>query len=280
MEPHAFFGDSTQLLYLRSRMYAPLTGRFTTKDSWQGDYNEPLSFNRWSYVIANPVNFTDPSGHCSGDRYDPNNPDIKCWKLIDALENTYDNVSILDQETWTYEELYLLRYSIEGHAFSKDILSAKELNFYRREFGGIGVGGHTIDPLYTGEWDITIFNPAYDVAPNVNTLGADRLANFQGTLVHELTHVATGQNPLILISYREEEAKHFWPSPIGGGYDKSICNGKPDCLDLEMIAITAATWQVDRNSFHPVTHTNWRNDWISSQISISPLLGVCYGPLP
>jgi RHS repeat-associated protein len=52
-----------KLIYLRSRLYSPDTGRFLTKDSWLGDYNKPLSFNRWNYTNGNPVNYTDPSGH-------------------------------------------------------------------------------------------------------------------------------------------------------------------------------------------------------------------------
>jgi hypothetical protein len=43
-------------------MYSPLTGRYLTRDSWQGDYNRPLSLNRWNYVEGNPVNRFDPSG--------------------------------------------------------------------------------------------------------------------------------------------------------------------------------------------------------------------------
>jgi RHS repeat-associated protein len=61
----AEFTDSyIKLIYLRSRMYSPGTGRFLTKDSWPGNYNRPLSLNRWNYVEGNPINLTDPSGQC------------------------------------------------------------------------------------------------------------------------------------------------------------------------------------------------------------------------
>jgi len=53
----------TGLIYLRSRIYSPSTGRFLTKDSWQGNYTRPLSLNGWNYIEANPVNLVDPSGH-------------------------------------------------------------------------------------------------------------------------------------------------------------------------------------------------------------------------
>lgn len=44
-----YYGDSTQLTYLRSRFYANSTGRFLTRDTWGGDANHPLSFNKWIY---------------------------------------------------------------------------------------------------------------------------------------------------------------------------------------------------------------------------------------
>jgi hypothetical protein len=43
-------------------MYDPAAGRFTTRDSWQGDYNKPMSLNHWNYVHSNPVNYFDPTG--------------------------------------------------------------------------------------------------------------------------------------------------------------------------------------------------------------------------
>jgi len=51
------------LIYLRARYYAPGDGRFISRDSWDGDYNRPLSLNRWNYVEGNPVNFVDPLGN-------------------------------------------------------------------------------------------------------------------------------------------------------------------------------------------------------------------------
>lgn len=54
--------DPTGLIYLRARYLAPNDGRFLTRDSWSGDYDRPLSLNRWNYVEGDPVNLTDPSG--------------------------------------------------------------------------------------------------------------------------------------------------------------------------------------------------------------------------
>jgi RHS repeat-associated protein len=54
---------SGELLYLRARYYSPAGGRFMSRDTWGGDYNRPLSLNRWMYVEGNPVNLVDPTGY-------------------------------------------------------------------------------------------------------------------------------------------------------------------------------------------------------------------------
>lgn len=38
-------------------------GRFLTKDTWEGDANLPMSFNKWNYVNGNPITYHDPTGH-------------------------------------------------------------------------------------------------------------------------------------------------------------------------------------------------------------------------
>lgn len=63
--PFAFTGEQVDvggLTYLRARYYSSGDGRFLTRDTWMGDYNRPLSLNRWNYVEGNPINFTDPTG--------------------------------------------------------------------------------------------------------------------------------------------------------------------------------------------------------------------------
>ncbi len=57
--------DATGLVNLRARYYAPLNGRFLTRDSWRGNYTTPMSYNAWLYVYANPINYLDPSGRCA-----------------------------------------------------------------------------------------------------------------------------------------------------------------------------------------------------------------------
>ena len=51
-----------KFLDLRARTYSTETGRFLSKDTWQGDENQPASYNKWLYTYANPINLFDPSG--------------------------------------------------------------------------------------------------------------------------------------------------------------------------------------------------------------------------
>jgi len=58
------FTDPNGLVYLRARHYSPNMGRFFTHDPFPGYIDLPQSQNPYSYVINNPVLYTDPSGNC------------------------------------------------------------------------------------------------------------------------------------------------------------------------------------------------------------------------
>jgi RHS repeat-associated protein len=52
----------TGLVYLRARWYDSATGRFTSRDPFQGFVGLPQTQHPYVYALNNPVNHTDPSG--------------------------------------------------------------------------------------------------------------------------------------------------------------------------------------------------------------------------
>ncbi len=67
--PYRYAGElydsETSQYYLRSRYYDPGLGRFVSEDSYGGDPNSPLTLNRYTYGLNNPLVYVDPSGHIS-----------------------------------------------------------------------------------------------------------------------------------------------------------------------------------------------------------------------
>jgi RHS repeat-associated protein len=59
-------GDaSADLQYLRARYYDPIVGRLLSQDLFPANPMEPATYNRFAYVLNDPVNLVDPSGeHC------------------------------------------------------------------------------------------------------------------------------------------------------------------------------------------------------------------------
>jgi RHS repeat-associated protein len=71
--------DNTEYIdYMHARHYDPNVGRFLSVDPVRGDAHHPQSWNRYSYVMNQPVNNIDPNGLCGftltgGGSYSDNN---------------------------------------------------------------------------------------------------------------------------------------------------------------------------------------------------------------
>jgi RHS repeat-associated protein len=177
---YGFTGEMTDpttgLVYLRARHYDPNAGRFLNRDTWQGNYNKPLSLNRWNYAEGNPIKFSDPSGHWVYDRggavtYAMN------WDHQAGLDPTYDFSSNADNMDLS-NQCTLFASSVLYHANVRD--TRADPNPEKK------VGGTDLNPAY---WDINILmnykwqflgyksdgswyrtNPFYDFAKLIGTV--------------------------------------------------------------------------------------------------------------
>ncbi|MBL8092175.1 MAG: hypothetical protein JNJ43_17715, partial [Anaerolineales bacterium] len=74
----------------KARFYSPVLNRFIQPDTIVPNPVSPQDFNRFSYVINNPINLIDPSGHCYyNGTWIPNGQDGTCsWQ---SSSNSNDN---------------------------------------------------------------------------------------------------------------------------------------------------------------------------------------------
>ena len=57
------FDAATGLYYYNARYYDPTLGRFISPDTIVPGVGNPQAWNRYAYVVNNPLRYTDPSGH-------------------------------------------------------------------------------------------------------------------------------------------------------------------------------------------------------------------------
>ncbi len=72
-------------------------GRFIQADTIIPRAGNPQAWDKYTYSSGNPVKYIDPTGHCTGDPNDPNNPDKACWDVYDIIINgAFEGIIILD----------------------------------------------------------------------------------------------------------------------------------------------------------------------------------------
>ncbi|NOU79772.1 RHS repeat protein [Paenibacillus sp. LMG 31459] len=139
------YDSETGLYYLRSRYYDPSIGRFINEDTYEGQIDNPLSLNIYTYVNNNPLKYIDPSGHAPivGDSpYDTAAPNTVIGYIVyvskDQLTQlgfknvTSDILKDLNTTLGTYDITTSERIS----HFLAQVMQESELGKWTTELGG------------------------------------------------------------------------------------------------------------------------------------------------
>ena len=198
--------DSLGLHYYVARWYDPATAHFAQADTIIPNPGNSGDWDRYAYVLNNPMNFNDPSGH------DDEDGDID--DLINQIESIYPNVSI-EKYRWTYEELELLFQVLNDY---NDIYDLSDISFVFRRRKSIGKGnvagdrdigenGSMIITIYDFAW----FSPPSTGEADTNFLQLFKSKNFfMGSISHEITHGVIYSNPEILDNWIEKSEGTFF----------------------------------------------------------------------
>ncbi|MFN8526169.1 MAG: RHS repeat-associated core domain-containing protein [Chloroflexota bacterium] len=93
-QPFGYTGqqqDATGLINLRARVYDPASGVFLQRDSYLGQLRSPLSLNRTTFALSNPIRMSDPSGHLS----------LDAVRDIDNFVSTHDPEQLAELAAYT-----------------------------------------------------------------------------------------------------------------------------------------------------------------------------------
>ena len=181
------------LVHYGARIYDPALGRFAQADAVIPEPWKPVTWDRFSYALSNPIKNNDPTGHCSGDANDPNNPDIACWNVYNDLKNTYKSVNV--DVTFDYAFLLMIRQSLDlvFNAFGNMVAFEKALGNFSIIYSP------SIDRAVTPPGLRTIFLGDSSIVQGQN-LASDAIQ----VIIHEIGHIFDFGKPDIDSPYKSQ----------------------------------------------------------------------------
>jgi len=169
------------------------------------------AWDRYAYTTNNPLRYIDPTGHCSGNASNPDNPDAACWSQLTEIENKYTNVDI-DPAKWTTSELEDVEDGLDALSY---VFGGAEQ--FSSVVGDISLArrGKTftdyIDFLWGDPADTAAYTDITNGAVTFYDYSFDQDYELQINLFHEVGHVFSVNNPEAYSEYISEfwECKNF-----------------------------------------------------------------------
>jgi RHS repeat-associated protein len=137
------------LLYYGARYYDWVLGRFISADTLVADWYNPQLLNRFAYVRNNPVNLTDPTGHCDPDycrwRRDENGgwvvepkpppPQLPAVRYNPGVSTLEAMGLVFD---WFFNQGEPIRYYGPANSLTQDVMNDPGMVEFRRVWGEAG----------------------------------------------------------------------------------------------------------------------------------------------
>jgi hypothetical protein len=169
-------------MYYDARWYDPALGRFVSPDTLVSDPSNPQSLNRYAYVLANPLKYSDPTGHIGQGR----EAEVALSR-IEELQSVY-GVYIDADFGWRWVDSLGRQVWAEGvwrfHELTTVLSAIRELagvmggaRVFRHNLQGVRIVRHSVGE-YAG------FGDAHKVRLRLHTLGGFG----KWTVVHEMAH--------------------------------------------------------------------------------------------
>jgi RHS repeat-associated protein len=108
--------DRVRLIHMNGRVQDPILGAMISADPFMGDVSSPQSLNRYSYVMNNPLTFTDPSGFTSCITSDS----PTCSVVFSADRFSFEGTNI----TTTAGEQLIADFNLDRAAYAQDVYFA------------------------------------------------------------------------------------------------------------------------------------------------------------
>ncbi len=221
------YNPNIQSQYLRARYYDMVKGNFLTEDSYLGDIRNPLTLNRYSYCIGNPLFYDDPSGHRPSP-YDEIDFEARNKGMLDTLQGHQNRVESVKDNiyNWLGESSELYNEAPADQALN-GFISAFGASFYAtydkvthpEYFIALGyqVGTHPVETLKGMLWSGSIPKGYYNYKNgNYRAVGEDA-----GYLAGNLTQVALARAAVKkcgdLLDNRKGKTSRPSPSINGNG---------------------------------------------------------------
>jgi len=178
------YDNETGLYYLRARYYDQSMGRFINEDTYEGQIDNPLSLNLYTYVHNNPLIYTDPTGHwLSSDKFLSANDQKAIMEATTAFNNAQKVHNIAGMQA-AHDQALAIRWASGKYEVLKrtDYSTGTTTNF-DGNVGGVKEDWLSIVAAIPALAAGIVYAPAALAAADVATMGYSTSGIATGTVV-------------------------------------------------------------------------------------------------